>query len=55
MSENLKTACGLGSVYTVVTTCCNGMGAKTAVRVLLGSKITFFLYTIADIKAVATI
>lgn len=38
MSENLKSVCGLGSVYTVVTRCCNKMGAKTAVRVLLCSK-----------------
>lgn len=49
------TVCGLCSVYTVVTRCCNEMGAKTAVRVLLCSKITFFLYTIADIKAIAAI
>lgn len=39
------TVCGLCSVYTVVTRCCNEMGAKTAVRVLLCSKITFFFYT----------
>lgn len=50
MSGNLKTACGLGSVYTVVTTCCNGMGAKTAVRVLLGSKITFFFTQLQILK-----
>lgn len=50
------TVCGLCSVYTVVTRCCNEMGAKTAVRVLLCSKITFFfLYTVADIKAIAAI
>lgn len=42
MFENLKTACGIGSVYTVVTRCCNEMRARTAVCVLLVSKITFF-------------
>lgn len=52
MSRNLKTVCGLGSVYTVVTRCCNDMGAKTAVHVLLCSENHFF-YTIAGIKVVA--
>lgn len=42
MFGNPKTACGIGSVYTVVTRCCNEMRAKTAVHVLLLSKITFF-------------
>jgi len=45
MSGKLKTACGLGSVYTVVTGSCNEMGAETAVRVLLCPEITVFFFT----------